>query len=127
MAAKNVEKIQPSKPQYAAILDPHYVWLSIKDLIKEFGKSKSFWYSRRKNSNGPPFFTWYGKTIMYRRDLVIDWMNSGLCTSLSDENYKQRKMKAPTATLTTALNGVWPSNPHHELASRSEFLRARIG
>jgi len=50
-------------------------FLSETELAQEFGLNKATLVRWRKKQIGPPFIP-FGKTILYRRESVLDWLKS---------------------------------------------------
>ncbi len=67
---------------------PH-VWLTPAQMEERYGLSKTYWYLLRKDEIGPPFRPMGYRTVLYREDLVEEWLAQGLVKSISDPKYRE--------------------------------------
>ena len=66
-----------------------YVWLTPAQMEERYGLSKTYWYLLRKDGIGPPFRPMGYRTVLYREDLVEEWLSQGLVKSISDPQYRE--------------------------------------
>lgn len=78
--SKGLKPLSASKP-------PH-VWLTPAQMEKRYGRSKTYWYLRRKDGTGPMFLPLGARTILYREDIVEAWLNDRLVQGFDDPKYR---------------------------------------
>jgi len=66
---------------------PPYVWLTPKQMVHQYGRSKTYWYLLRKDGFGPAFRPLGARSLAYRQDIVDDWFSQGLVQSFYDPKY----------------------------------------
>lgn len=66
---------------------PPYVWLTPKQMVQQYGRSKTYWYLLRKDGFGPPFRPLGARSLGYRQDIVDDWFSQGMVQSFYDPKY----------------------------------------
>ena len=66
---------------------PPYVWLTPAQMVRQYGRSKTYWYLLRRDDFGPAFRPLGARSLAYRQDIVDDWFSQGLVQSFYDPNY----------------------------------------
>lgn len=96
--SKGLKPLSASKP-------PH-VWLTPAQMEKRYGRSKTYWYLRRKDGTGPKFLPLGARTTLYREDIVEAWLNDRLVQGFDDPKYRAiaatRKAKRAEAKKTSS-------------------------
>ena len=76
---------------------PPYVWLTPKQMVQQYGRSKTYWYLLRKDGFGPAFRPLGARSLAYRQDIVDDWFSQGLVQSFYDPKYLEMAARRKAA------------------------------
>jgi predicted DNA-binding transcriptional regulator AlpA len=105
---------------------PPYVWLTPKQMVRQYGRSKTYWYLLRKDGFGPAFRPLGARSLAYRQDIVDDWFSQGLVQSLYDPKYIEMAAKRKDARKAAIQKRTPKATPPKFVPMGTSWQEARL-